>query len=97
MATNHRETAGQAEPEAKQKRLNPIKLKQMRERLVEVEEEIARLEAAITTAETALQNFVSVEETQRQTNLLNRARADLEHAMSEWEELSQVLEAQIEV
>ena len=96
-ATNHRETDAQAVPEAKQKRLNPIKLKQMRERLEEVEEEIARLEAAVSTAETALQNFVSVDETQRQTDLLNRAKADLERAMSEWEELSQVLEAQIEV
>jgi ATP-binding cassette subfamily F protein 3 len=97
IATNHQESEGQAAPEAKQKRLNPIKLKQMRERLMEVEEEIARLEAAITTAETALQNFVSVEETQRQTDLLNRAKADLEQAMNEWEELSQTLEAQIEV
>jgi ATP-binding cassette, subfamily F, member 3 len=96
IATNHQESEGQAAPEAKQKRLNPIKLKQMRERLEEVEEEIARLEAAITTAETALQNFVSVEETQRQTNFLNRAKADLEQAMNEWEELSQTLEAQIE-
>jgi len=97
MATNHQEIEGQAVPEAKLKRLNPIKLKQMKERLQEVEEEIARLEAAIATAETALQSFVSVEETQRQTDLLNRAKADLEHAMNEWEELSQVLEAQIEV
>ncbi|HEY2363159.1 MAG TPA: ABC-F family ATP-binding cassette domain-containing protein [Candidatus Angelobacter sp.] len=96
IATNHQETEGQAVPEAKQKRLNPIKLKQMNERLQEMEEEIARLEAAIATAETALQSFVSVEETQRQTDSLNRAKADLEHAMSEWEELSQVLEAQIE-
>ena len=76
----------------KQKRLNPIKLKQMKERLQELEEEIARLEAAIATAETALQSFVSVEETQRQTDLLNRAKADLERAMNEWEELGQVLE-----
>jgi ATP-binding cassette, subfamily F, member 3 len=83
-------------PETKLKRLNPIKLKQMKELLVELEEEIARLEAAITTAETALQNFVSAEETQRQTDLLNRAKADLEQAMNEWEELSQTLEAQIE-
>ena len=72
--TNHQE-AEEAEPETKLKRLNPIKLKQMKERLVEVEEEIARLEAAIATAETALQNFVSVEETQRQTDLLNRAKS----------------------
>jgi ATP-binding cassette subfamily F protein 3 len=94
---NHRETAVETVPETKQKRLNPIKLKQMKERVQEVEEEIARHEAAIAAAETALQNFVSVEETQRQTDLLNRARADLEQAMNEWEELSQALEAQIEV
>jgi ATP-binding cassette, subfamily F, member 3 len=97
IAADHREATGQVEPEVKLKRLNPIKLKQMKERLVEVEEEIARLEAAISTAETALQNFVSVEETQRQTDSLNHAKADLERAMGEWEELSQVLEAQVEV
>jgi ATP-binding cassette, subfamily F, member 3 len=95
VQTNH-DGSEKAGAETKLKRLNPIKLKQMKERLVEVEEEIARLEAAITTAETALQNFVSVEETQRQTDLLNRAKADLEQAMNEWEELSQTLEAQIE-
>ena len=83
-------------PEAKLKRLNPIKLKQMKERVQEVEEEITRHEAAIATAETALQSFVSVEETQRQTDLLNRAKADMERTMQEWEELSQLLEAQTE-
>jgi ATP-binding cassette subfamily F protein 3 len=92
-ATNHNDAAKPSEPEAKQKRLNPIKLKQMKERLQEVEEEIARFEAAIGGAETALQNFVSVEETQRQTDLLNNAKADLERAMGEWEELAQMLEA----
>jgi ATP-binding cassette subfamily F protein 3 len=95
VRTNDHE-ADKSEPETKLKRLNPIKLKQMRERLVELEEEIARLEAAVTTAETALQNFVSVEETQRQTSLLERSKANLEQAMNEWEEMSQVLEAQIE-
>jgi ATP-binding cassette, subfamily F, member 3 len=93
---NHHE-AEKSGPETKMKRLNPIKLKQMKERVQEVEEEIARHEAAISAAETELQNFVSVEETQRQTDLLNRAKADLERAMNEWEELSQTLEAQIEV
>ena len=38
VQTNHHE-AEKSEPETKLKRLNPIKLKQMRERLVEVEEE----------------------------------------------------------
>jgi ATP-binding cassette subfamily F protein 3 len=92
IQADHHE-AGKSEPETKLKRLNPIKLKQMRERLVEVEEEIARLEAAITTAETALQNFVSVEETQRQTDLLERSREELQQRMSEWEEMSTVLES----
>jgi ATP-binding cassette, subfamily F, member 3 len=90
-STNH-DKVQPSDPDAKQKRLNPIKLKQMKERLQEVEEEIARFEAAIATAEIALQNFVSVEETQQQTDLLNRAKADLERAMHEWEELAHVLE-----
>jgi ATP-binding cassette subfamily F protein 3 len=93
--TTH-DAALKTEPEAKQKRLNPIKLKQMKERLQELEEEIARFEAAIATAETALQNFVSVEETQRQTELLERSKSDIERAMNEWEELGQSLEAQAE-
>jgi ATP-binding cassette subfamily F protein 3 len=96
VATNHHEPVKSAGLEAKQKRLNPIKLKQMKDRLHELEEEIARFEAAIATAETALQSFVSVEETQRETDLLNRSKSDLEHAMNEWEELGQQLEAQAE-
>jgi ATP-binding cassette, subfamily F, member 3 len=80
--------------DVKQKRVNPIKLKQMKDRCVELEEEIARLEAAIGVAETALQNFVSVEETQRQSNLLNQSKADMEARMAEWEELAAALEAQ---
>jgi ATP-binding cassette subfamily F protein 3 len=93
VSTNHEKAPSPVDQDAKQKRLNPIKLKQMKERLQEVEEEIARFEAAIATAETALQNFVSVDETQRQTDLLNRSKSDLERAMHEWEELSHVLEA----
>ena len=92
IQTNHDE-AEKPEPETKLKRVNPIKLKQMKERLAELEEEVARLEAAITTAETALQNFVSVEETQRQTDLLERSREELQQRMSEWEEMSTVLES----
>ncbi|MGE5322210.1 MAG: ribosomal protection-like ABC-F family protein [Actinomycetota bacterium] len=87
---------GPASTEPRQKRLNPIKLKQMKERCHELEEEIARLEAAISQAETALQNFVSVEETQRQTDLLNRSKSDLEQRMAEWEELAEALEAHSE-
>src|SRR5262249_29658867 len=55
---------------AKGKRLNPIKRKQMQDRLHEVEEEITRVEAAIALYETQLQSFVSAAETQRQTQEL---------------------------
>jgi len=79
--------------EAKPKRINPIKLKQMKERCQELEEEIVRLEAEVATAETALQSFVGVEETQRQTDVLKRARSELERSMSEWEELAAEVDA----
>ena len=92
------QSASETEPstEPKQKRLNPIKLKQMKDRCQELEEEIARLEAAIAQAETALQNFVSVEETQRQTDLLDRSKNELEQRMTEWQELAETLEAHTE-
>ena len=78
--------------EAKGKRLNPIKRQQMEDRLHELEEEIARAEAAIALCETELQSFVSAEETQRQTQELARRKSDLQRLMDEWEELSEVLE-----
>ena len=74
------------------KRLNPIKLKQMQERCQQMEEQIASLEGGISECERELQSYISVDETQRQTDLLARRRADLATLMAEWEELSQVLE-----
>jgi ATP-binding cassette subfamily F protein 3 len=78
--------------EAKGKRVNPIKRQQMQDRLHEVEDEIARAETAIAVSETALQNFVSPEETQRQTAEHNRSKGQLQSLMKEWEEISQSLE-----
>jgi ATP-binding cassette subfamily F protein 3 len=80
----------------KSKRLNPIKLQQMRERLPQIEEEITRLETGITECETALQSFVSAAETQRQTDLLQSRRRELVALMAEWEELSNALESQVQ-
>ena len=74
--------------DSRAKRLNPIKRKQMEDRLQEVEEEIGRMEAAIALCETHLQSFVSAEETQRQTLELETRKSDLRNLMSEWEELS---------
>ena len=80
--------------ESRQKRLNPIKLRQMKERIRELEEEIGRLEAGIAYTENALQSFVSVEETRRQSEALEQYRSDLAARMREWEELASVLESE---
>src|SRR6202020_2708343 len=56
--------------DSKGKRVNPIKRKQMEDRLHEIEEEITRTEAAIALYETQLQSFIRPEETQRQTEEL---------------------------
>jgi ATP-binding cassette subfamily F protein 3 len=80
-------------PEPPKKRLNPLKLKQMKERVQELEEEISRLETAVLQAEAALQKFVSPGETQRQTKLLNQLKAQLERSVAEWEGLAAELEA----
>jgi ATP-binding cassette subfamily F protein 3 len=81
------------ELEPKAKRLNPIRRRQIEDRVQEIEEHIAKLEAAIEHCEAALVNFVSVEETQRQTRELEERRAELVSHMREWEELGQILEA----
>jgi ATP-binding cassette, subfamily F, member 3 len=75
------------------RRLNPIKLRQMKERRQEIEEEVTRLEAEIAEHEASLAHFVSVEETQRTSELLNARRADLESLLMEWEEVAQTIEA----
>jgi len=73
--------------------LNPIKRKHLEARVHEIEEEIARVEAAIGHCETSLLTFVSAEETQRQNQKLQTHRTDLERLMAEWEGLSQTLAA----
>ena len=78
-----------------EKRLNPIKLQRMQERREAIEEEIARLEAEIGDYEAALAQFVSVEQTQRTSELLEARRLDLKSRLREWEEVAQLLEAQI--
>src|SRR5215471_3912654 len=80
--------------EVKGKRLNPIKRKQMEDRLAELEQTIAGLEKAIAHCESSLETFVSVEETQRLTRELAARRAELQSRLGEWEELGEALEAQ---
>jgi ATP-binding cassette subfamily F protein 3 len=81
-----------SEPE-RPRRLNPIKLRQLRERCETIEEEVARLEAEIAAHESALSGFRSAEETVRLTELLGRRRGDLQALLGEWEEVSTLLDA----
>jgi ATP-binding cassette subfamily F protein 3 len=81
------------EPAPKTRRINPIKLRQMKERCRELEEQIARVEAEIGECETSLQTFVSVAETARVTERLAQKRPELEELMAEWGEVSEALEA----
>ena len=93
VATPTNGNAPKSEPaDSRLKRLNPIKREQMKNRLREVEEEITRTEAAIALCESQLQVFVGADETQRQTHELAARKTDLRSLMTEWEELSTMLE-----
>jgi ATP-binding cassette subfamily F protein 3 len=81
-----------AAEEPKAKRLNPIKRKQIQDRVGELEEEINRAESAIAHCETALQNFVSADESQRQSQELDRHKATHAALLREWEDLAQALQ-----
>lgn len=79
------------------RRVNPIKRRQMEERLTFVEEEIPRVEAAIADTEQAMGNYVSAEETQRLSVSLAALRGEHASLSAEWEELMQQLEEQASV
>jgi ATP-binding cassette, subfamily F, member 3 len=74
------------------KRLNPLKRKQMEDRVTELEEEISQTEDEIARLETALQSFVSAEESQRQSQELDSSKAAHAALVGEWEELGRELE-----
>jgi len=78
--------------ESPKKRLNPIKRKQMEDRVHELEEKISSAESAIAELETALQNFVSAEESQRQSQELNHHKATHAALIKEWEETAASLQ-----
>jgi ATP-binding cassette, subfamily F, member 3 len=75
------------------KRLNPLKRKQMEDRVKQLEGAIGRAEHEIAHLETALQSFVSAEETQRQSQELESHKANHSALLEEWEEVSETLQA----
>jgi ATP-binding cassette subfamily F protein 3 len=78
-----------AEPK---KRLNPIKRKQMEDRIGQLEAEIGRTEDEIARLETSLQSFVSAEESQRQSQELEQQKASHSDLLQEWEQISETLQ-----
>ena len=78
--------------ESPKKRLNPIKRKQMEDRVHELEEKISSAENAIADLETALQNFVSAEESQRQSQQLDQHKATHAALIKKWEETAASLQ-----
>jgi len=81
-----------SEPAARPKKLNPILVREMKARREELEEEVARCEAEITTNELELAKFKSAEESIRLVKLVDQNRARLAELIKEWEELSRTLE-----
>ena len=83
---------GSGDPAEAKKRLNPIKRKQMEDRVHELEEEISQTEDAIARLETALQNFVSADETHRQSLELGQHKARHAELIKEWEDMAEALQ-----
>jgi ATP-binding cassette subfamily F protein 3 len=81
-------------PQAAVKRLNPIKLRQLEDKLKFAEEEIPRLEGAIAAAEEKMGVFTSAEESQRTAAELEELRNERAKRLAEWEELALMLEEQ---
>jgi ATP-binding cassette subfamily F protein 3 len=93
VGANETPTMTEAGPGARPARLNPIKLRRMKERREEIEVEVSKLEVEIGDYEGALGHFVSVEETARLNDLVKARRADLAALLEEWEEVAQSIEA----
>src|ERR1700723_3862725 len=89
---NSAQEPAKSSEESKAKRVNPIKRKQIEDRVHELEDAISRAEAAIAASEPALQNFVSAEESQRQSQALDQHKANHAGLIEEWEDLSQTLQ-----
>ncbi|HEV2234361.1 MAG TPA: ATP-binding cassette domain-containing protein, partial [Terriglobia bacterium] len=79
-------------PELKTVRVNPIRLRQMKDRWEKIEEEIEHCEAEIASYEAQLVHFKSAEESIRLNKLLEGSRAELENLVREWERFAEMIQ-----
>jgi ATP-binding cassette subfamily F protein 3 len=82
-----------AAPAEPKKRVNPMKLEKLRAEVKQMEQRIAEIEAEIAQHQAALADFKSVEETMRLTGLVSERRSELEATVGRWEALAAELEA----
>jgi ATP-binding cassette subfamily F protein 3 len=78
----------------KSKRLNPIRLQQMKDRCHEIEEQVARLEAEIEGNAQELTHFRSAADSVRLAKSIEQGRQEIARVMREWEETAKVVEEQ---
>ena len=90
---NEAPASAESEPAAKLKRMNPIKRKKMEDRIHELEREISQAEDRIAKYETQLQNYISAEESQRQSQELDQQKTTHAALLKEWEDLAGSLQA----
>jgi ATP-binding cassette subfamily F protein 3 len=76
------------------KRLNPIRLQQMKERCREIEEQVARREAEIEGYAQELTHFRSAADSVRLAKSTEQGREEVARLMREWEDTAKVVEEQ---
>jgi ATP-binding cassette subfamily F protein 3 len=82
-----------ADKSDKQRRLNPIKLRQIKDRQRAIEDEVTRLEVEIADFEQGLSNFQTAIQSIEIAEILESRRQDMKNLMIEWEDVSETIEA----
>jgi ATP-binding cassette subfamily F protein 3 len=80
-------------PVEKQRRLNPIKLREMKQRQRAIEDEVTRLEVEIADFEQALSHYQSAQHSIDIASMLESRREDMKNLLAEWEDVSKLIEA----
>jgi ATP-binding cassette subfamily F protein 3 len=86
--------APEAASAVKSKRLNPIRVQQMKDRCREIEEQVARLEAEIAGCAQELAHFKSAADSVRLAKSIEQGREEVGRLMREWEDTAKVVEEQ---
>ncbi|MGO8818093.1 MAG: ABC-F family ATP-binding cassette domain-containing protein, partial [Terriglobia bacterium] len=86
--------SAQTEPAspAKSKKINPLRLQEMKDRCREIEEQVARLETEIEGYCQESAHFKSADESVRLAKLIEDGREEIARLMREWEETTKVVE-----